>query len=282
MKFTLITVTYNAEATIERTLQSVAQQTHPHVEHLVIDGASTDRTVEIARRYPHVTVMSEPDHGLYDAMNKGLRLATGDYLCFLNAGDTLHSKDTLAHIAAATAIAATTSTVPSSTSTAATTPSPSGRVCCDSVAAAPTAQAGDSHIAVLYGDTHIVDNEGNFLRPRRLTPPEHLTWRSFREGMLVCHQAFYVNRLIALTYDLTYRFSADFDWCIRCMKLGEERGMTNLYIKEPLADYLAEGMTTANHQASLKERFNIMAKHYGLIPTILQHIWFIFRALIKR
>lgn len=242
MKFSIITVTYNAEDTLERTLQSVAQQTYPHIEHLIIDGASTDKTLEIAHRYPHAILHSEPDHGLYDAMNKGLRLATGDFLCFLNAGDTLHSNETLAHIA---------------------------------VAATPMT-------AILYGDTHIVDADGHFLRNRRLTPPEHLTWRSFKEGMLVCHQAFYINRQIALPYDLQYRFSADFDWCIRCMKEGEQRGMANRYVKEPLADYLAEGMTTANHKASLCERFRIMAKHYGWLTTITQHIWFIFRAFVKK
>ena len=246
MKFTLITVTYNAAATIERTMQSVATQSYPHVEHLVIDGASKDETVEIARRYPHATIVSEPDNGLYDAMNKGLRLATGDFICFLNAGDTLHSSDTLAHIA--------------------------------SVAGGLPAGS----IAVLYGDTHIVDNAGHFIRNRRLTPPEHLTWRSFRNGMLVCHQAFYVNRAIALPYDLSYRFSADFDWCIRCLREGERRGLNNIYVREPLADYLSEGLTTANHKASLKERFRIMAHHYGLLTTILQHIYFIFRTITKK
>jgi glycosyltransferase involved in cell wall biosynthesis len=243
MKISIITVTYNAEATIERTLESVAMQTYPDIEHLVIDGASKDRTVEIARRYPHAIVVSEPDKGLYDAMNKGLKRATGDYLCFLNAGDKLHSKDTLAHLIELV--------------------------------------SNGSPVGVLYGDTHIVDAQGNFLRSRRLTPPEHLTWRSFKAGMLVCHQAFYINRQIAQPYDLTYRFSADFDWCIRCMKEGEKRGMKNLYLREPLADYLSEGMTTANQKASLKERFRIMAKHYGLCTTIIQHIWFIFRAIIK-
>ena len=243
MKISIITVTYNAEATIERTLESVAMQTYPDIEHLVIDGASKDRTVEIARRYPHAIGVSEPDKGLYDAMNKGLKRATGDYLCFLNAGDKLHSKDTLAHLIELV--------------------------------------SNGSPVGVLYGDTHIVDAQGNFLRSRRLTPPEHLTWRSFKAGMLVCHQAFYINRQIAQPYDLTYRFSADFDWCIRCMKEGEKRGMKNLYLREPLADYLSEGMTTANQKASLKERFRIMAKHYGLCTTIIQHIWFIFRAIIK-
>ena len=244
MKISIITATYNAEATLERTLQSVAQQTYSDIEHLIIDGASTDRTLEIARQYPHAIVFSEPDKGLYDAMNKGLQRATGDYLCFLNAGDKLHSKETLAHIASSI--------------------------------------SDGSPIGVIYGDTHIVDAQGNFLRNRRLTPPEHLTWKSFKEGMLVCHQAFYINRQIALPYDMTYHFSADFDWCIRCMKEGEKRGMQNLYLHEPVADYLAEGMTTANHQASLKERFQIMAKHYGLLPTIGQHIWFIFRVLVKK
>ncbi|MBR3619461.1 MAG: glycosyltransferase, partial [Bacteroidaceae bacterium] len=195
MKISIITVTYNAEATIERTLESVAMQTYPDIEHLVIDGASKDRTVEIARRYPHAIVVSEPDKGLYDAMNKGLKRATGDYLCFLNAGDKLHSKDTLAHLIELV--------------------------------------SNGSPVGVLYGDTHIVDAQGNFLRSRRLTPPEHLTWRSFKAGMLVCHQAFYINRQIAQPYDLTYRFSADFDWCIRCMKEGEKRGMKNLYLREP-------------------------------------------------
>ena len=250
MKISIVTVTYNAEATIERTMRSVAEQTYASLEHFVIDGASKDKTVELARQFPHATVVSEPDKGLYDAMNKGLRLATGDFICFLNAGDTLHCKDTLAHIAAEAT-----------------------RACGEST--------GTGDIAILYGDTNIVDDEGNFLRPRRLTPPGHLTWHSFKEGMLVCHQAFYINRQVAMPYDLTYRYSADFDWCIRCMKEGERRGMRNLYVKEPVADYLNEGMTTANHKASLKERFRIMVKHYGLLTTILQHIWFIFRAVVK-
>ena len=267
MKFSIITVTYNAEATIARTLASVAQQTYPHVEHLIIDGASTDRTVEIVQQYQasskKLSLLSEPDQGLYDAMNKGLCLATGDYLCFLNAGDTLHSNDTLAHIAAPLLSPQRGMTRPDGNSS-------------------PLGGTGGGLPAVLYGDTHIVAPDGTFLRNRRLTPPEHLTWRSFRQGMLVCHQAFYIHRSVALPYDTTYRFSADFDWCIRCLQEADRRGLHNIYIKEPIADYLSEGMTTANHKASLRERFRIMAKHYGLLPTILQHIWFVIRAIIKR
>lgn len=262
MKVSIITVTYNAETTIARTLESVATQTYPDIEHLIIDGASKDKTVEIARQYPHATIFSEPDKGLYDAMNKGLQRATGDYLCFLNAGDKLHSQDTIAHIASLLSPQEGKNRPDGNTS--------------------PLGEDRKGLIGVFYGDTHLVDAQGHFLRNRRLTPPEHLTWRSFKDGMLVCHQAFYINRQIALPYDLTYRFSADFDWCIRCMKEGEQRGMKNLYVREPLADYLSEGLTTANQKASLKERFRIMAKHYGLATTIIQHIWFIFRALVKK
>lgn len=242
MKISIITVTYCAEATLERTLQSVAEQTYTDIEHLVIDGASKDGTLAIARRFPHVKVVSEPDRGLYDAMNKGIGLATGEFLCFLNAGDRLHSADTIARVAA----------------------------------------AAESNTAVVYGDTAIVDGNGQFLYRRRLAPPERLTWRSFRQGMLVCHQAFYVNRAVVQPYDLHYRFSADFDWCIRCMKEGERRGMRNVEVKEYVADYLNEGMTTANHKASLLERFGIMVRHYGWVSTIAQHIWFVARAVTLR
>ena len=96
-KFSIITVTYNAEAVLEDTIQSVISQTYHHVEYIIVDGASKDSTLSIIDRYrDRITrIVSEPDKGLYDAMNKGIRLATGDYLCFLNAGDSFHEDDTL-------------------------------------------------------------------------------------------------------------------------------------------------------------------------------------------
>lgn len=242
-KFSLITVTYNAGAVLEDTIQSIITQTYKNVEYILIDGASTDNTMRIIERYrDHIhTVVSEPDQGLYDAMNKGLSLATGDYVCFLNAGDCLHEDDTLL-----------------------------GMV--HSVAASHEAPCPPD---VLYGDTALVDNEGHFLRMRRLTPPEHLTWKSFRHGMLVCHQAFFARRAIAPHYDLRYRFSADFDWCIRVMK--QARYLHNTHLT--LVDYLDEGLTTRNHRASLIERFHIMCRHYGTVPTVMRHLWFALRTL---
>ncbi|MDA8127770.1 MAG: glycosyltransferase family 2 protein [Betaproteobacteria bacterium] len=89
MKISVITVAFNAARTIAHTLESVAAQTHPDIEHIVVDGASTDGTLDVIRRHgAHAAqVISEPDEGIYDAMNKGLRLATGEVIGFLNADD---------------------------------------------------------------------------------------------------------------------------------------------------------------------------------------------------
>lgn len=96
-KFSIITVTYNAAKVLEDTIQSIVTQTYKNLEYIIVDGGSTDETLDIIHKYQeHITtVISEPDQGLYDAMNKGIKLATGDYLCFLNAGDSLHEDDTL-------------------------------------------------------------------------------------------------------------------------------------------------------------------------------------------
>ena len=142
--------------------------------------------------------------------------------------------------------------------------------------------ASSSKPAVVYGETDIVDADGRFLRHRRVQAPEKLTWKSFRKGMLVCHQSFYALRTIAPDYDLQYRFSADFDWCVRVMRQAEQDNMMLLNMGEVLTDYLAEGMTTQNHKASLKERFNIMAHHYGWFSTVLMHAWFMIRSVIKK
>lgn len=100
MKVSIVTITFNAARTLQRTLDSVACQTYADIEHLIIDGASKDDTLAIALQYQEqsrhqVVIQSEPDRGLYDAMNKGLQKATGDYLVFLNAGDTLYAPDTI-------------------------------------------------------------------------------------------------------------------------------------------------------------------------------------------
>lgn len=253
--FEIITVCYNAADTIERTILSVLSQMEhlPYgtLVHTFIDGGSTDGTQDIIKRYHPLGCLSEPDKGLYDAMNKGLRGSYGTYLCFLNAGDTFHEPDTLCKLMDAL------------------------RHCPDMP-------------DVVYGETALVDGEGHFLRMRRLRAPETLTWRSFKQGMLVCHQAFFVQRDLVADgfwgqarllepYDLQYRFSADFDWCVRVLKKAAYTYNTHL----TLIDYLDEGLTTRNRKASLKERFRIMVRHYGWWSTVWHHAWFVVRALIN-
>lgn len=257
-KITIATVIYNAERTLQRTLDSVAGQAYPHIEHLIIDGCSKDRSMELIHRYVDdntgreithdIVVVREPDKGLYDAMNKALENATGDYIVFLNAGDRLHSPDTLKE-----------------------------------VFGTPEYIAGTLP-AVVYGETDLVDENGQFLRHRRLQAPRRLNWRSFRRGMLVCHQSFYVRTDLARQepYDLKYRYSADFDWCIRLLKRAGRLNLPIVNSRRILTDYLCEGLTTSNRKASLWERFHIMVSHYGRLATLMLHGLFVIRAILKK
>ena len=254
IRITYVTITYNAAKVLQRTLDSVLSQDYPHILHLIIDGASTDDTLQLVDAYidrsnaadngHSIQVTSEPDKGIYDAMNKGLRSITGDYVCFLNAGDFLPASDTVSRI---------------------------------------VEKVGDQSPAVLYGDTDIVDGEGRFLHHRRLAPPEHLSWKSFHQGMLVCHQAFYARAdfAIATPYDLRYRYSADVDWCIRVMKAAAKENVPLFNLKMVVACYTQEGQTTLHHRESLLERYQVMEHHYGRLQTFFLHCWFALRSLFK-
>lgn len=101
MKISIITVCYNSAATIEETIKSVESQNYSNFEYIIVDGNSKDSTKEIIEKYNHVITrwISEPDKGLYDAMNKGIAMATGDYIGILNSDDTFYEKETLTKIA---------------------------------------------------------------------------------------------------------------------------------------------------------------------------------------
>jgi glycosyltransferase len=98
-KVSIITIAYNSESTIRDTLISVAQQDYPNIEHIIIDGASTDKTVDIARQFPHISkIVSEKDNGLYDAMNKGILASSGDIIGILNSDDFYVSPDVISSV----------------------------------------------------------------------------------------------------------------------------------------------------------------------------------------
>jgi glycosyltransferase involved in cell wall biosynthesis len=238
MLFSIITVTYNAEKVLERTILSVLGQTYPQVEYIIVDGNSSDKTKAIIEQYATGIDLrvSEPDKGLYDAMNKGLRMATGDYVWFLNAGDTLHSKTTIEELVRS---------IPYATNLP----------------------------DVIYGETNLVNADDEFIASRRLKAPKTLTWRSFSMGMMVCHQSFIVKRSIAPAYNLCYPLVADFDWCIRCLRQSKYVHNTHL----TLSNFLLDGLSSQKRKASLKERFRIMSYYYGLLPTSIRHVWFALR-----
>lgn len=238
----IITITYNAAGELAPTMKSVKEQSFTDYEHLIIDGASKDNTLDIARTLggKSLRILSEPDKGLYDAMNKGLKMAKGSYVLFLNAGDSFHSADTLAAY---------------------------GR---------EAAKGAD----IIYANTVIVDKERHITGPRHLSAPRILSFNSFSKGMLVCHQAFMVKKELAPRYDLNYRFSADYDWTVKCLKRTKPGKCVNL--NTVAIDYLSDGLTDKNKLKSLRERFKIMCTHYGTLPTIFNHIKFIFRAAKRK
>ena len=169
----IITVVYNSEHLIEKTIQSIQQQTYSNIEYVIIDGGSTDGTLEILKKYNDTIAywISEPDKGLYFAMNKGLEAASGVYVWFINSGDQVYSKTTLENMLSIS-----------------------------------------DNQDVIYGNAMIIDEHYQEIGLRRLGPPEVLTKKSMQQGMVVCHQAILAKRSLVPLYKTHYTLAADFDW----------------------------------------------------------------------
>ncbi|MDP9078073.1 MAG: glycosyltransferase [Bacteroidota bacterium] len=225
----VITIVYNNERDIERTMLSVLNQTYPNIEYIIIDGNSNDGTLQIIQKYKAriAKLISEKDEGIYDAMNKGLAAATGDYVIFMNSGDEFFEATTVENI----------------------------------FATAPDAD-------IYYGETEMINNEGQNLGQRRHKAPEQFSWRDFKYGMSISHQAIYIRRALTEPYDRKYQLSADIDWIIRAAKKAKKIVNVNRYV----AKYLVGGVSKAKHRQSLEERFDIMRRYYGLVPTVLNHV----------
>ena len=228
----IITITYNAERWLERTMRSVLAQTCKEYEYIIVDGASKDGTVDIIKRLEpefegRLSWKSEPDKGLYDAMNKGIARAKGDFLWFVNAGDEIYAPDTLAHIVA----------------------------------------AATDDTDIVYGKACIVNAEGvKVSEHHKVTPPD-LQRKHLLNGLVVCHQAILVRRSIADKYNTDYRICADYEWVLKAVTASRK----NMYLDEYVCKFLTEGVSQKQRKRAWKERFRIMRKHYGLCATLWAH-----------
>ena len=240
-KVSIITVCYNAGKTIEKTIKSVLAQNYPNIEYVIIDGLSKDDTLAVVQQYQsHIDkIVSEADKNTFDAMNKGIEHATGDFIWYIHADDQIFAPDTLSK--------------------------------------AMQGYAGEDFI---YGKTRMVDEAGNerSLEARKKHPvAAQLTWRTLLDGMVIGHQAMIVRRSIAPKYDLQYPLVGDLDWVINILKKTTKVRDTGIY----LCRFVEGGISTKQRKASLKQRFEILQKHFGLFATVRQHIWIVLKA-IKR
>ena len=174
-KFSIITVTYNAEDSIEGTVQSVISQEFKNFEYIIIDGASTDKTLAILNKYDNDIdkVISEKDHGLYHAMNKGIRAAKGEFLLFLNAGDRFVHATILNEV--------------------------------DSRILPKT--------RIVSADFINVKEEGAV--DGRYIQTKACTLNNLKKDFAACHQTVFIHRSVASEYDLRYTILADYKWVVQ-------------------------------------------------------------------
>lgn len=235
-KISIITVCYNAEKYIEETILSVISQDYSNLEYIIIDGKSKDNTCSIIEKYiaSISKFRSEKDNGIYDAMNKGLQEATGDYVLFMNAGDKFYKNDTI------------------------------------SQAVTLSNNADIFYGEALYtndeGKPLALMSE---IRNRKL--PAHLNWKSMQYGMIVSHQAIFVRKKLTNSYNLKYKYSSDIDWIINALKKTDVTKTQNTQLI--IAECRMGGVSQQQHKKSLKERYVVLSSHYGAISNFFNHIY---------
>lgn len=223
----IITVCYNSEKTIEDTLRSVASQSYAKIEHVIVDGGSTDNTLEIVKQFPHVAkVISEPDNGVYDAMNKGLMLAEGDVIGLLNADD-FYANDTVLNKVAAV--------------------------------------FEDSKIQACFADLVYVD-QNDTSRVIRYWKSKPYEYQLFKYGWMPAHPTFFVRKDIYKQYglfDVTYKIAADFELMFR---LIEQRQITTRYIDKVLIKMRTGGTSNKSLKNITTQNIEIIRKLKSVYP----------------
>lgn len=221
MKISLITVSFNSGATIRDTIESVLAQSYPEVEYLVVDGASKDNTVSIIREYEErfggrLRWVSESDRGLYDAMNKGIRMATGDVVGILNSDDFFSSADVLERVAQTFA---------------------------------------DESLDAVYGDIHFVGAD-DLKKCVRYYSSRMFEGKWMRLGFMPAHPSFYMRRECFERfgmYKTDYKIAADFEFLLRSIFIGKAR---TRYIPMDMVTMRTGGASTAglnSHKIIMRE-----------------------------
>lgn len=219
MKISVVTVCFNATPTIGYTIESFLAQTHAEKELIVVDGGSTDGTLEIVRSHLGETVrlIAEPDRGMYDAANKALRAYTGDAVGFLNADDRYHDAHVLNDIAAALADA-----------------------------------------DLVSGHLDFVRDHASRQVVRRWRGSAYRK-HSFRRGWMPAHPTVYARRHVVERvgpYDLAYRVAADYDWMLRAYELHDFRAS---FIDRVLVDMMAGGASTVSLRSHINHNLEALA-----------------------
>lgn len=258
-KVSVITITFNAGHFLQKTIESIINQSNKNFEYLIIDGGSKDNTLDIIQQYENesfasmeeaqkredtisnkILWISEPDKGLYDAMNKGLHLAHGDFVWFINAGDKIYDDTTMQTVV-------------------------------DTI-------DNNSFCDVVYGQSIIIDEEDNIRGERHKIAPKNLTKKSLLNGLVVCHQSILVRKNIAPDYDIKYRISADYDWV--CKVLTKSR--QNCYIDKYISRFMIAGVSAQQRKKSWLERYDSMKKHFGFPATCWAHLKIITKYLFSK
>jgi glycosyltransferase involved in cell wall biosynthesis len=234
MKVSVITVCYNSARTLERALQSVAEQDWPAVEHIVIDGASTDKTKEILERFQSrlAYLVSEPDKGIYDAMNKGLAHATGDIICFLNADDHYASTNVLSMVAS---------------------------------------QMRDDNLDALMGDVEFF-HEGNISRTVRRYRSDRFHPRRLAWGWMPAHPALFLRKEVVQRvgwFKTDYRIAGDFEFIVRAFHghLLRYRHFPDVFVRMQTG-----GVSTAGWRAKIRLNQEVLraCRENGLHTNLLK------------
>ncbi|MFC1868750.1 glycosyltransferase family 2 protein [Thermodesulfobacteriota bacterium] len=227
--FTIVTVVYNGKDILEETILSIIGQTYENVEYIIVDGGSTDGTLEIIRKYEHAIDywMSEKDDGIYDAMNKGIDLTTGAWINFMNAGDTFAVNTILKDIAN---------------------------------------QIGKRDIEIIYGGANVHKENGKCLVSLR---PLNLNLQNLNRfaSRTVCHQSILVSTKNVPKYDLRYKLKGELNWYYELIKRVEKE--KRLKMDFMICNYILGGTGDKQFWKNYKERILVTKNNIGWLRFIL-------------